>query len=167
MLAGLLGALLGVVAALVVHWAVIQPSDDELRGIARTLTPSGFTLDHEPVVSGAWPLSSRGVLHVDATSPELATLGAVADGLRAGGWWVEDVDPDDGTGYVHATRDGVRATVFLASGSGAHDTTASISVGRGPQGTSLAAAAVVGVVAGAAVGAGAVVAARRVRAGRH
>lgn len=51
MLLGVLGAVAGLLAGLVLHWSVVQPSDDDLRAAARTLTPAWFAPAHEPVVT--------------------------------------------------------------------------------------------------------------------
>lgn len=165
-LVGFAGAALGVLAALLVHWFVIQPSDAELRDVAETLTPSGFTMIHEPVVTGKWaPSLTRGAVHVDATSPHATTLGQVAEGLRADGWDVPDgVDAAADGGRLVAPRDGLVATVSLSPASDGADSTASISVGRGPQASSLTIATVVGALIGAMFGCGAVIAVRRARA---
>jgi hypothetical protein len=164
-LVGFAGAVLGVLAALLVHWFVIQPSDAELQDVAASLTPSGFTAIHEPVVSGEWaPSFTRGVVHVDATSSLAATLGEIAEGLRADGWDVPDgVDAAADGGRIVAARDGLVATVSLSPASDAADSTASISVGRGPQASSLTIATVVGAVIGALIGCGGVLAVRRAR----
>lgn len=159
------GAALGVLAALLVHWFVIRPSDAQLRDVAETLTPSGFTVIHERVVTGEWaPSLTRGVVHVDATSLRATTLGQVAEGLRADGWDVPDgVDAAADGGRLVAPRDGLVATVSLSPASDGADSTASISVGRGPQASSLTIATAVGAVIGALIGCGAVLAARRAR----
>jgi hypothetical protein len=162
---GVAGAVLGVLAALLVHWFVIQPSDAELRDVAETLTPTGFTASHEPVVTGQWaPSLTRGVVHVDATSPSAVPLGEVADGLRADGWAVgDDMDAAADEGRLVAPRDGLVATVSLSPTPDGAGSTASISVGRGPQATSLTTATVGGALIGATVGSGTVLAIRRGR----
>lgn len=168
-LLGLVGAGLGLLAGLAVHWFVVEPSDDELREIAATLNPAGFTIVGEPAVSGKWaPSFERGVIHFDATSPEPFTLGEVADGLRAGGWAVRGtVAPSDVRGRVVADRDGLVAEVFLLSSNPTERATmASVSLGRGPGGALFDVTVAAGTLVGAGVAVGAVLAARRVRSNR-
>jgi hypothetical protein len=165
-LVGFVGAALGVLAALLIHWFVVQPSDAELRDVAETLTPSKFTAIHEPVVTGSWlPSLTRGVVRVSAATPRAATVGEIADGLRADGWALpDDVDAGAGEGWLRATRDGLVVTVDLRQSPAGPVSTAGISVSRGPQARSLTIATMVGGVAGAVIGSGAVVVVRGSRA---
>lgn len=166
-LLGVLGAVAGLLAGLVLHWSVVQPSDDDLRAAARTLTPAWFAPAHEPVVTGAWaPSLDRGVVRWDATSPGSATLVSIADGLREGGWEVDDVDAASVEGEVQASRGDLVASVSLTPPRPGRPTTAVVSVGRGPQATSLRVLAVAGALVGAGAGAGGVLGARRWRGSR-
>ncbi|NKY08900.1 hypothetical protein [Cellulomonas hominis] len=165
-LLGLVGAVVGLVAGLALHWSVVQPSDDDLRAAARTLTPAEFTRAHEPVVTGAWaPSLDRGVVRWDATSLGFATLGTLADGLRDAGWAVDEdaVDASALEGEVDAVRGDLVVSVSLSPMLPDRPTTVVVTVGRGPQATALRVLVAGGVVAGASLGAGGVLAARRWR----
>jgi hypothetical protein len=161
-LAGVLGAVVGTVAGLVLHWHVFQPSDHELLAAIEVVTPTHFAPIGEPVISGAWaPSFTRGAAHVDASTSVVVTLGEVADELRADGWEVDDVDPAAVRGDVRAERGGLVATVHLSPQEEDLQGSASLSVRRGPAEPSIRVAASGGAVAGTGVAVGAALAVRR------
>jgi hypothetical protein len=161
-LATVLGAVIGIVAALVLQWQVIQPSDDELLAAAEAVTPTGFVAVGEPVISGAWaPSLTRGVAHVDASAWTVVTLGEVADELRASGWDVREVDAAAVQGNVEARRGRLATTVYLSPREEGPPGWASISVRRSSDEPPLGVAVSVGAVIGAGLGTGSVLAGRR------
>jgi hypothetical protein len=158
----LLGAVVGIVAALLVHWFVVQPSDDELLAVAHTVVPSGFDLVGEPAISGAWaPSFTRGTAHVDATTWSRVTVDEVADELKGDGWDVEELDVSVPEGRTVGSRDGLVASVHLLPGPGDGKTRASVGVRRGPQQMSVVIPVAAGALVGAGLGGGAVITARR------
>jgi hypothetical protein len=164
-LAGVLGAVVGIVIALALHWHVIETSDDELLAATEVVVPAGFAPIGEPVISGAWaPSFTRGVAHVDATASTAVTLGEIAEQLRAGGWTVGDVDAFAMKGDVRAERGRLVASVSVSARDD-RPATASVSVRRGPAEPSLGVAVVAVAVAGAGVGV--VLTARCRRSRRH
>ncbi len=167
-LLGLVGAGVGLLVGLAVHWYVVEPSDDELRVVAESLTPAGFTPGSEPVVSGKWaPSFERGVMHFDATALAPVTLGTVAEGLRADGWVVRGtVDPSQVKGEVVAERDGLVASVFVLRERTEGATMASVKLGRGPKRTAFGLTVASGALVGAGVAVGAVAVRRRMLSDR-
>ncbi|MBO0898743.1 hypothetical protein J1G44_07110 [Cellulomonas sp. zg-ZUI199] len=154
----------GGVGGAVVHWFVVQPSDDELRAAAADLPLHGFRDVGGRGISGRWaPSFDRGSLHWDAVSESVVTTWDVADALRDEGWTVED--PGDG-GVVHGRRDRVVVDVRpwgLEDGG----TTASIAVGRGDVPPSPGLTAALGAAVGALLGVLGGVLGGRALAARH
>jgi hypothetical protein len=161
-LATVFGAVVGIVAALVLDWQVIQPSDGEVLATAEAVRPSGYAAIGEPVISGAWaPSFTRGVAHVDASAWTVVTLGEVADELRADGWEVGEVDLAGVQGDVEAQRGRLATTVYLLPREEGPPGWASISVRCSSDEPALGAAVGVGAVIGAGFGTGTVLARRR------
>ena len=149
----LCGAALGAIGATVLHWNVVQPSDDDLRSAARGVSLSGFTTRDSMAVSGAWaPSFDRGVVHWDAVTDRAVTVDDLAAELRAEGWTVDAGQDPDGSGTLHGVRQPyyLGITLLPAKDVGA---TVSVVVGRGQITPSLATSMRLGIAAGGAIGA--------------
>jgi hypothetical protein len=144
----------GAVGAVVVHWYVIQPSDDEVRAVAAGVSLDGFDdVDRSRVVSGAWaPSFERGGVHWDATSHRAVTRADLTADLRRQGWSVQWPSEAEDGARLRGERGAYYVTVSLLPGS-AGTTRASVSVGRGDVTPSLRLTIWAGVAAGALLGA--------------
>lgn len=134
----------GALAGILVHWYVIQPSDEDLKVAARTLSDSPIAPEHEPIASGQWaPSFTRGWVRWDVESGEAPDAEQIEAAVVDAGWRVEKV----GAESLHANRGAIHLDVEWRPSGGYWS--ASVLVDRGRVVPSLT----VTVIAGAGLGA--------------
>lgn len=107
---------LGAVGGFVVHWYVLQPSDDELREHVAEVTPDGLTIVSVPTVTGrSAPLLERGDLHWEVAVAEGLPVEVVSSHVEGAGWDVEVVRRQGSATYLGATKGPMHLRVWFAS----------------------------------------------------
>lgn len=107
---------LGALAGVLVHWHVIQPSDEDLEAAARTLSDSPIASEYEPIASGQFaPTFTRGMVRWDVESDVLFDSVRIETAVAEAGWQVEEVSAES----LHADRGAIRLDVeWRPSGEG-------------------------------------------------
>lgn len=105
----------GAVGGFALHWFVLSPSDDELRGEVAKVTPDGLTIVGVPTITGKWaPSLERGDLHWEL-APAPLSAAAVSSHLDEAGWDVEYIRPEGSSTYLGATKGPMHLRVRFAS----------------------------------------------------
>lgn len=143
----------GAVGGFVVHWYVLQPSDDELHDEVAEVTPEDLTIVSEPAITGRWaPSLERGWLHWEAVADGHLTAAAVARHMEGAGWEPEPPRQTRSVQHLVATKGSLYLSARLSPAPDEEGTDVGFTITRRPYPISLGTSMVLGAGLGALVG---------------